>query len=214
MYLFCHKSLFPMALMLFFLEFAIGIAQGQVTLRVDMDPISSGIQNTRVTKALDNFQVEIYVEVGAGGLDIYGVAVQFGTNEADLSGVPASTEISPPTPLINLTAGVESENEALGVVCQFEGATLTVGAGPANTGSPGFSIGRINFTAPIDGIEDGIPDVSPGMFCPPSGLVDNSNMAVVPTVFPGYLIPEPRSLSLFCVGAYGLILLRRISWIT
>ena len=109
---FLEKQVFGgMLLQLFLLGSVIGVTHGQVILRVDMDTTITGIQDTRVVSASDVFDVEIFAEVVAGGLDIYGVDVQFDTVEADLTGSPASVESPAPFPLINFTGGVLSETE-------------------------------------------------------------------------------------------------------
>jgi len=159
-------------------------AVAQVTISVDMDTTTPGIQSTRT--ALGPFTAALVMTVGPGGVSSCGISELFDNTELSLVGAPASTELLPAGFTFNLTPGVTSESQALGQVYTFETATL--GLGPANTN---FTIGTINFTAAAL-VDDGVPDITLGFYnLGLDGLFDNSGNPVVPVFANGFLAPKP-----------------------
>ena len=160
---------------------ALGLAiplSAAVTISVDMDATTPGIQSTRTAGAGETFTVELVMTVDAAGVSSYGISANFDTTELSLNGAPASTELLPVGFTVNLNAGVNSESP--GQVRTFEATTLS--NGPVSTS---FVIGRINFTAPSP-VTDGTADITLGFFnVGVDGCYDNAGNPVVPTFVSG-----------------------------
>lgn len=177
-------------------------AFAQVTLSVDMDTITPGIQSTRST--LPPFTAGLVMTVGPGGVSSYGISALFDNTELSLVGAPASTELQPLPGGFNFTVGVSSESQALGRVYTFEAATF--GLGPVNTS---FTIGTINFTGTAL-VNDGLPDITLGLYnFGIDGLFDNAGNAVVPVFADGFVVPEPSTGTLLVCGMATTWLVRR-----
>lgn len=162
---------------------ALGLAaplRAAVTISVDMDPATPGIQSTRTAAVGETLTIELVMTVDAAGVSSYGVSANFDNAELTLSGAPATTELLPAGFTYNLNAGVNSESQALGQVRTFEAATL--GTGPVSTS---FVIGRISFTASAP-VTDGTADVTLGFFnVGVDGCFDNAGNAVAPVFVSG-----------------------------
>ena len=183
-------------------------AFAQVTLSVDMDSITPGIQSTRST--LGPFTAGLIMTVGPGGVSSYGISVLFDNTELSLVGAPASTELLPAGFTFNFTPGVASESQALGNVLTFEAGTF--GAGPSSTS---FTFGTISYTV-TSLVDDAVPDISLGFFnVGVDGLFDSAGFAVVPTFADGFVVapvPEPGAGALLAGGmALTWLLTRRRS---
>ena len=180
----------------------VGPALAQVTIDVDMDTITPGIQTTRST--LGPFTAALVMTVGPGGVSSYGLSLLFDNTELSLVGVTPATELLPAGFAFNITPGVASFSQALGQVYTFEAATF--GLGPASTS---FTFGLINYTV-TSIVNDGIADISPGLFnIGIDGLFDNAGLPVVPTLNPGFVVPEPNAAALFLCGTAAFWLLQR-----
>ena len=183
-------------------------AFAQVTLSVDMDTASPGIQFIRSAAAGETFAVDLVLTVGPGGVSSYGVSAFFDTNELFLA-LPASANASPlPGGLSSFSAPVE----ATPFVYTFNAATF--GAGPVSTS---FTFGTINFTVqPGGAIGDALADVTLGLYSAGvDGLFDSVGAPVVPTFADGYVgppVPEPGAGMLLAGGmAMTWLLTRRRS---
>ena len=178
-----------------------------VTVEVDMDTVTAGIQATRTAALNEVFTIALVMTADAAGVSSYGVSVNFDNVELTLNGAPASTETLPAGFTFNGNAGVNSESQALGQVRTFEAGTL--GLGPV---SSSFTIGTISFraTAPLT---DVLLDVTPGLFNTGfDGIFDNSGNDVgAGAIFVGgkvNLIPEPGTAVLL-VGGIAVVLAAR-----
>jgi hypothetical protein len=177
-------------------------ALAQITLSVDMDTITPGIQSTRST--LGPFTAGLVMTVGPGGVSSYGISALFDNTELTLVGTPASTELQPLPGGFNFTVGVASESQALGRVYTFEAATL--GAGPTSTS---FTIGTIGYTVTAL-VDDGVPDITLGFYnLGVDGLFDNAGLPVVPVFADAAVVPEPSAGALLLCGLAVTWLLKR-----
>ena len=180
-----------------------GETNAAITISIDMDTSTAGIQSTRTASVGDTFSANLVFDLGASfptGLSAYGVTVRFDTVELSLNG--ASTE-SGPTGWLNLTVGVDHEtetlappNSSLGELNNFEAYTL----GLALT-SGSFIAGTINFTV-ASVLSDGLADVIPGNYGGADGLGDKDYATIdfsTVTINPGYVVPEPQAYAL-CAG--------------
>ena len=159
-------------------------AFAQVTISVDMDTTTPGIQSTR--SALGPFTAGLVMTVGPAGVSSYGISAQFDNTELSLVGAPASTELLPAGFTFHFTAGVAEESQAQGHVYSFEAATF--GLGPANTN---FTIGTINFTVTAL-VSDASADITLGFYNSSiDGLFDNAGNPVVPVSVNGFVTPRP-----------------------
>jgi hypothetical protein len=157
-----------------------------VTISVDMDPATPGIQSNRVAAVGQSITVDLVMGVGAEGVSSYGLSVNFDKVELSLNGAPAATELLPTGFTYNLNSGANSESQPLGQIRTFEAATL--GNGPTNTI---FVIGSITLTAGLPVI-DAAADVTLGFFnIGVDGLFDNAGSTVTPTLVSGYLTTLP-----------------------
>jgi hypothetical protein len=155
-------------------------ASAAVTVSVDMDPATAGIQSSVPAVAGQPITVDIVMTVGAEGVSSCGISVNFDNAELSLNGAPASAERLPAGFTTNLNAGVNSESQATGQVRTFEAVTL--GNGPVNTS---FVLGSISFTVPAP-VTDGTADVTPGIFnAGVDGCFDNAGVAVTPAFVSG-----------------------------
>ena len=169
----------------------------QVTVWVDMDPLTPGIQDTLNAVAGQTFTADVGITVGAAGVSSYSISAQLDTAELSLNGVtPAANNPALPGGLSSLF-GAPTWNLALGSVHGFNGATL--GSGPVSTS---FVIGSIDMKASAP-IGDGLADVTPGLFnLGIDGLFNNAGGAVTPTLQSGFIaVPEPRTTALFMAAA-------------
>ena len=66
-----------------------------VTVSVDMDTVTPGIQNSRTATVGQAITVELVMDVGAEGVSSYGISVNFDNAEFSLNGAPATTELTP-----------------------------------------------------------------------------------------------------------------------
>ncbi len=174
----------------------------QVTLSVDMDTVTPGIQST--WDALGPVTAGLVMTVGPGGVSSYGISALFDNTELSLSGVPASTELLPAGLTFNITPGVASESQPLGRVYTFEAATF--GLGPVSTS---ITIGTINFTV-TSLVDDAAPDITLGFYNGGiDGLFDNAGNPVVPLFVNGSVVPEPGTVTLLLGGAFALWMSRR-----
>ena len=149
-----------------------------ITVSVDMDPATPGIQGTRVAAAGQVITVDLVLGVGAEGVSSYGISAQFDNAELALNGSPATTVPALPGGLTALST--PAENNALGRVYLMNGGTL--GNGPASTS---FIISSISFTAAAP-TTDANADISLGFFnTGVDGCYDNTGNAVVPTFVSG-----------------------------
>ena len=175
-----------------------GPAFAQVTISVDMDTGTPGIQTNRST--LGPFTAGLVMTVGPGGVSSYGISFLFDTTELALVGSPASSVPALPGGLSPLGSVIESSP----YVYTFNGATF--GPGPASTT---FTFGTISFTATAL-VDDGIADITPGFFnVGIDGLFDSAGFAVVPVFNPGFVVPEPNAAALFLCGTAAFWLLQR-----
>lgn len=186
----------------------VGTLPAVVTVAVDMDTVTPGIQSVRTAALNDIFDIGLVMTADAAGISSYGVSVLFDNGELKLNGVPdiaAATELLPPGFTFNFNAGVGSASQALGQVYSFEAATL--GLGPV---SSTFTIGTISYKA-IAPFTDGVLDVTPGLFNAGfDGIFDNAGGDLGPTtVFTGgkvdLVVPEPSRAALL-VGAMAMML--------
>lgn len=195
----------PKTLLTFGLVAAASLGQsafGTVTVSVDMDTAAAGVQDTRIVAPGDAFSVDLLIDIDAGGLAGYSVSADIDSVELT---VGTATEHAP-APYSNVTAGVASTVATR--VSEFEGFTFTIPAPSSTT----IKIGTIDFTVPLGGaIDDGLPDVTPGLISGNDLLLDDAGLDVVGPVFnPGYVvpIPEPGTLALLALSG-GLPWLRR-----
>ncbi len=184
------------------------VAQAQI-LSIDMDPLTAGIQNTLTATVGQNINVDILLQAGGTGISSYGVSVQFDNTELGYLG---DVELLPAGFQFNFSPGSGGlvKNVAPGVdeVKTFEAATLA--NGPVN-GLP-FVIGTINFNV-VGVADDGLADVTPGFFVAGvDGMFDNNGAALAPVINPGYVIPEPTTVSgvVLLLGFAGFRVCRRI----
>jgi hypothetical protein len=163
------------------------LASAQLTFWVDMDTSTAGIQDTIAASPGQTLTADIGVTVGAAGISSYSISVQFDTAALTLNGSPSASVPALPGGLSSLSA--PAENNALGHVYSFNGATL--GLGPTGTS---FVLGSINFKA-VTPNSDGLADVSLGFFnVGVDGAFDNAGNPVVPTFNPGFVVvPEPTA---------------------
>ena len=179
----------------------VGSALAQVTIDVDMDTGTAGIQTTRST--LGPFTAGLVMTIGPGGVSSYGISLLFDNTELALVGAPASTELLPPGFSFNITPGVASESQALGQVYTFEAGTF--GPGPSSTS---FTFGLISYTATAL-VDDAIPDITPGFWnVGIDGMFDSAGFAVVPVFNPGFVVPEPNAAALLLCGMGAFWMLR------
>jgi len=183
-------------------------AQAQI-LSIDMDPLTAGIQNTLATTVGQNISVDILLQAGGTGISSYGVSVQFDNTELGHTG---DAELLPAGFQFNFTPGSGGlvKNVAPGVdqVSTFEAATLA--NGPVN--GPPFLIGTINFSV-VGVANDGLADITPGFFVGGvDAMFDNNGAALAPVINPGYVIPEPATVSgvVLLLGFAGFRVCRRI----
>jgi hypothetical protein len=177
----------------------------QVVFSVDMDLLTAGIQNTRLASSGDTFTAGLYVTVDAAGVSSYSVSAQFDTATLSLNGSPAAAVPVLPGGLASLAPPVE--NNALGQVYSFNGATL--GLGPVSTT---FLVGTINYTVLASIPADGLADITLGFYnIGIDGFFDNSGNPVTPLFNSGYVmpVPEPGSATMLFGGIFALWLLRR-----
>jgi hypothetical protein len=86
----------------------------QVTVWVDMDSITPGIQNTLNVVAGQTFTADVGLTVGPAGVSSYSISAQFDTAELSLNGVaPAANNPALPGGLSSLAA--PTSNECLGL---------------------------------------------------------------------------------------------------
>ena len=178
-------------------------AHAAVTVEVDTDPATPGIQSTRAAAVNDIFTIDLVMTADAAGVSSYGVSVDFDNLELMLNGSPASTELLPALFSFNFTPGVSSESQPLGQVRTFEAATF--GSGPV---SSSFVIGSISFKA-IAPVTDGLLDITLGLFnTGVDGIFDNAGGDLGPSaVFTGGqvdFVPEPGSGAFLMAAAAGL----------
>jgi hypothetical protein len=170
-------------------------ARAQLIIAVDMDTSTPAIESTRTAKAGDIITVGIVFDLSshAGGIAIYGVSARFDNAELQLSGTPAAVELAPPG-FFNNTPGVKHEKQSigggLGEVWNFEGESI------AGVFSGSFMVGTITFEVPAAPLDDGRPDIWPGIFDGMllDGLFDaTATLDEITNVRwePGYLVPEP-----------------------
>lgn len=186
----------------------IGTGKAAVTVAVDMDPGTAGIQSSISVGVGAPVTVDLWMTADVAGVSSYSVSVAFDNSELTLLGAPASTELLPALFTFNFTAGVASESQALGRVNSFEAATF--GAGPV---SSTFRIGSISFTATAP-VTNGVLDVTPGLLnAGIDGIFDNASGDLGPgAIFVGGLVnfvPEPSSRSILALSAAGLWAVRR-----
>ena len=175
----------------------------QISLSVDMDLGTLGIQSTRVAAPGDIFTVGLVLDVGAGGVSSYGVSVKFDTTTLSLNGSPAAAVPALPSGLISLAA--PSENNAPGQLYSFNGATL--GAGPASTS---FLIGSVSFRL-LASTNSGSPSLTVGFFnTGVDGLFDNAGNPITPVFQPGVVLASPPRISVLRTSANGVL----VSWST
>lgn len=190
---------------------ATGLAN--VTISVDMDTGTAGIQPTRVAAAGNVFTVALVMTVDTNGIlnngvSSYGISANFDKVELTLNGAPASTEALPPGFTFNGSAGVFLESQALGRVWTFEAGTLGLGPTAAT-----FTIGTIAYTATAP-VTDGTPDISLGLFNAGfDGVFDNlGNDVSAGVIFNnGFVnaVPEPSTWALLLCGTAVPWLVRR-----
>jgi len=179
-------------------------AFAQVTLEVDMDPITPGVQST--WSAFGPVTATVMMTVGPAGVSSYFVSALFDNTELTLVGAPASTELLPAGFTFNLTAGVASESQILGQVYTFEAGTF--GLGPVSTGP--FSIGTINFTV-TSIVDDAVPDITLGFYnVGTDGVFDNAGNPVAPTFVAASVAPEPSAAALLAGGMLALWMVQRV----
>jgi hypothetical protein len=177
-----------------------------VTVDVDMDTATPGIQSSRTAAVNDTFSIALVMTADAAGVSSYFVSVNFDPIELTLNGAPASTELLPAGFTFNFNAGVNSESQALGQVLTFEAATF--GLGPV---SSSFTIGTIDYKV-ASVLNDGLADITPGLFNGGvDGIFDNASGDLGPgAVFnPGYVVPEPAGAMLLLMGTGFLCAARR-----
>jgi hypothetical protein len=195
---------------LLFFACALQSVRSQITVSVDMDPGTLGIQNTWTPVVGSPFLADLIVTVGAGGVSSYGISFRFDRSELSLNGSPAATEALPTGMTVNLTPGVLEEDNVDGgdgdpaEVLWFEASTL--GTGPASTS---FSIGTISFNV-VSMVDDGIADITPGFFSLLDGAFDNAGNPVMPTFNVAHVVPEPSTVALLATGSLmGLLWVSR-----
>jgi hypothetical protein len=175
---------------------------GTVTVSVDMDTATAGVQDTRIVAPGDAFSVDLLIDIDAGGLSAYSVSADIDSVELT---VGTATELTP-APYSNVTGGVASTVATR--VSEFEGFTFAIPAPSSTT----IKIGTIDFTVPLGGaIDDGLADVEPALISVNDLLLDDAGLDVLDPAFePGYVvpIPEPGTLALLALGS-GIPWLRR-----
>jgi hypothetical protein len=158
---------------------SLAAAFGAMSVSVDMDLATPGIQSTRAASTGETFTAGIVINVDSNGVSSYGISLMFDNIELMLNGSPASTELLP-VGLTNLTAGVLLES--LGSISTFEAVTIL--PGPVNTN---FLIGTIAFRVRTP-TNDSLPDLTPGFFnTGVDGFYDNAGRSVTPTFNSGFL---------------------------
>jgi len=165
----------------------------QVTIWVDMDPLTPGVQDTLNAAAGQTFSADVGITVGAAGVSSYSISAQLDTTELSLNGVtPAANNPALPGGLSSFF-GAPTWNIASGSVHSFNGATL--GSGPVSTS---FVIGSIDLKVATP-VSDGLPDVTPGLFnLGIDGLFNNAGSAEAPVFLSGFVaVPEPMATALF-----------------
>lgn len=164
---------------------SVSAAPGAITISVDMDLVTPGIQPIRTVSAGDTFTAGIVMNVDSAGVSSYGVSVLFDGAELLLNGSPAASELLPTGLIYNLTAGVALESQR--GVFTFEAVTL--GTGPSSTN---ILIGTIALKIPPT---DYLPDITPGLYNPGvDGVYDNAGNAVTPIFSSGLLTSPGPSL--------------------
>ncbi len=169
---------------------SVAAAPGAITISVDMDPATPGIQSIRAASTGDTFTAGIVMSVDSAGVSSYGISVLFDSTELMLNGSPAATELLPTNLTYNLSTGVALESSSN--VYTFEAVTL--GTGPMNTN---FLIGTIAFRIKTP-TNDNLPDMTLGLYnTGVDGVYDNAGNAVAPTFNSGLLTPRGPSLRAF-----------------
>lgn len=179
---------------------ALGLASplgASVTVSVDMDPGTPGIQNSLQALPGQNLTVDLVIAVDAAGVSSYSISLNSDTVELSLNGAPAAANNSVlPGGLTSLAA--PSESRALGQVHSFNGATL--GIGPVSTS---FVIGSIAFTAPMPATDSSL-DLTPGFFQPLiDGMFDNAGLPVTPVFSGGTLDLSPLGATVTTLADSG-----------
>lgn len=173
-------------------------------ISVDMDLATPGIQSTRIAAPGATFQIGLVMTVDAAGVSSYSISSLFDTAELSLTASPRAATNVTFDGLGELA--FPSENNALGQVYSFNGATF--GTGPSLTN---FTFGTINFTA-VTPVTDALTDISLGFFNGGvDGFFDNAGNPVVPIFDSALLnaVPEPSTVSLLLCGMAATWLVRR-----
>lgn len=207
------KSFFPRLLTLGAILLLLGTetSPGIITLSIDMDTGTPGIQSTRAAAPGESFDIEILGRTDGAGVSSYSISVRHDNTELSFAAGSAESPLAIFT--FNLAPGVTETADIGGGTQQGQASSFdaaTFGAGPTATT---FSIGTINYqvTTPND---NGAPDIIPGFFAGPDGAFDNTlplGLDLEPTavIEAGFIIPEPSAAMLFLLGSSFLALRRR-----
>ena len=108
-------------------SFEVMIVPSQLTISLDLDPLTDGIQSTGTFATDDTIDVSVWLTLtGQASVSAYNFSIQYDTNELDF--VDGSRVETPPAPMEEFDATNET-NDGLGLMFSFDG--LTVGNGPS-----------------------------------------------------------------------------------
>lgn len=186
--------------------------QGAITVHIDMDTTTDGIQATREAIQGDTFEVGIVMDIDGDGLSSYGFSVTFDELELSLN---SFSEIAP-AGLATLIPGVDAIDlgdattivgESATQLSSFDGFTFAMG--PSDTS---VLVGTLEFTV-LNPNDNNVPDIAPGFFSLTDGAFDNTlpigaDLVPTATLNPGSIIPEPSSAALALLAG-SLLAFRR-----